>query len=200
MSRRSPVRAKPNGGSDLPVARLDGVERELRLLVDHREDLIRDRTAHQARLRWFLVELGIAEPKPRTLGQAGVLGDVERQLAGRPEPAARIGRDLVARIAELTRAINVLGGEIRVQTSSVAPVLLALPGCGFIIAAKVIGETSGISRFRSRPRSQTTTEPLRSRSWSGNQSRPCEAPRPLVSAKWAAGADQTPSCGRIRQR
>jgi transposase len=29
---------------DLPVARLDGVERELRLLVDHREDLVAERT------------------------------------------------------------------------------------------------------------------------------------------------------------
>src|SRR5438132_575289 len=31
---------------NLPVARLDGPSRELRLLVDHREDLVRDRTAH----------------------------------------------------------------------------------------------------------------------------------------------------------
>jgi transposase len=153
---------------DLPVARLDGVERELRLLVDHREDLIRDRTAHQARLRWFLVELGIAEPKLRTLGQAGVLSDVERQLAGRPEPAARIGRDLVARIGELTRAIKALGGDIRVLTSAVAPVLLALPGCGFIIAAKIIGETSGITRFRSRAAfaNHKGTAPIPV--WSGN--------------------------------
>ena len=30
----------------LPVARLDGPCRELRLLVDHREDLVRDRVAH----------------------------------------------------------------------------------------------------------------------------------------------------------
>jgi transposase len=29
---------------DLPVGRLDGVERELRLLVDHREDLVAERT------------------------------------------------------------------------------------------------------------------------------------------------------------
>jgi hypothetical protein len=30
---------------DLPMARLDGVERELRLLVDHHEDLVGERTA-----------------------------------------------------------------------------------------------------------------------------------------------------------
>jgi len=42
---------------DLPVARLDGVERELRLLVDHREDLIAERTRIISRLRWHLHEL-----------------------------------------------------------------------------------------------------------------------------------------------
>ena len=52
---------------DLPVARLDGSERELRLLVDYRDVLISDRTGHQSRLRWFLVELGIPEPPARGL-------------------------------------------------------------------------------------------------------------------------------------
>jgi len=43
--------------ADLPVARLDGEARELRLLVDHREDLIAERTRIQCRLRWHLHEL-----------------------------------------------------------------------------------------------------------------------------------------------
>jgi transposase len=42
---------------DLPAARLDGASRELRLLVDHREDLVRERTGHINRLRWHLHEL-----------------------------------------------------------------------------------------------------------------------------------------------
>ena len=42
---------------DLPVARLDGVEREIRILVDHREDLVAERTRIIARLRWHLHEL-----------------------------------------------------------------------------------------------------------------------------------------------
>ena len=153
---------------DLPLARLDGIERELRLLVDHREDLVRDRTAHQARLRWFMVELGIPEPKLRTLAQTGVLAEVDRQLAGRSEPCARISRDLVARIRELTHAVNGLAAEIRTLTSAVAPTLLALPGCGFLIAAKIMGETSGITRFRSRAAfaNHNGTAPIPV--WSGN--------------------------------
>lgn len=42
---------------DLPTAVLDGPSRELRLLVDYRESLVKDRTAAQNRLRWRLHEL-----------------------------------------------------------------------------------------------------------------------------------------------
>jgi hypothetical protein len=42
---------------DLPVARLDGVERDVRLLVDHREDLVSEPTRMISRLRWHLHEL-----------------------------------------------------------------------------------------------------------------------------------------------
>ncbi len=36
----------------LPTAALDEPSRELRLLVDHREDLVAERTRHINRLRW----------------------------------------------------------------------------------------------------------------------------------------------------
>src|SRR5687767_12244092 len=42
---------------DLPVAGLDGPDRELRLLVDHRESLVAERTRLICRLRWHLHEL-----------------------------------------------------------------------------------------------------------------------------------------------
>jgi transposase len=44
---------------DLPVAQLDGPAREVKLLVDYREALIRERTALQNRLRWRLHELPV---------------------------------------------------------------------------------------------------------------------------------------------
>jgi len=153
---------------DLPIARLDGVEREVRLLVDHREDLITDRTGHQARLRWFLVELGIPEPAARTLSRPAILDSVERELAARSEMSARISRDLVARIRELTSAINALEREIRTRTESLAPALLALAGCGPLMAAKLLGETGGIERFHSRAAfaAHNGTAPIPV--WSGN--------------------------------
>lgn len=42
---------------DLPTASLDGDTRELRLLVDHRDDLVAERTRAINRLRWHLHEL-----------------------------------------------------------------------------------------------------------------------------------------------
>jgi transposase len=42
---------------NLPVAELDGPAREVRLLVDHRRDLVTERTRIQSRLRWYLHEL-----------------------------------------------------------------------------------------------------------------------------------------------
>jgi Transposase and inactivated derivatives len=42
---------------DLPVAQLDGPAREVRLLVDHRYDLVQERTRAINRLRWHLHDL-----------------------------------------------------------------------------------------------------------------------------------------------
>jgi transposase len=42
---------------DLPVAELDGPTREVKLLVDYRRDLVRQRTRVANRLRWHLHEL-----------------------------------------------------------------------------------------------------------------------------------------------
>jgi transposase len=135
---------------DLPVASLDGPEREVRLLIDHREDLVGERTRHEQRLRWFLVEMAVAEPAPRSLGRTHVQAALGTALAGRTEPAARFARDLLARIVELTTAIRGLDREIDALIGTLAPTLLALPGCGPLSAAKIVGETAGISRFRSK--------------------------------------------------
>lgn len=135
---------------DLPIARLDGPEREVRLLVDHREDLVVQRTAHENRLRWHLHELAPGEePPPRTLGRLPVLDALGSRLAGIDGPVARIARDLVGRIRELTLAVDAIRREIADLVAQLAPALLALPGCGVLTAAKLIGEVAGIGRFRS---------------------------------------------------
>ena len=49
--------ALKEGIENLPGAHLDGAALDIRLLVDHREDLIAARTADQQRLRWHLHDL-----------------------------------------------------------------------------------------------------------------------------------------------
>lgn len=135
---------------DLPIARLDGAEREIRLLVDHREDLVAQRTAHENRLRWHLHELAPGgEPAPRTLGRLPVLDALEARLLAMGGPVARIARDLVARIRDLTLAVGAIERELTALVTPLAPSLLALQGCGVLTAAKLVGEVAGIGRFRS---------------------------------------------------
>lgn len=134
---------------DLPAARLDGPERDLRLLVDHRDDLVAERTRHCQRLRWHLLDLGIEEPPARGLDRAHVLEALVARLADLDGVVARIARDLLARVRALTTEIDDLERGIGRLVAGLAPTLLALPGCGPLTAAKLVGEVAGIDRFRS---------------------------------------------------
>lgn len=136
---------------DLPVARLDGPARSLKLLVDHREDLVRERTRMQARLRWHLHEIfpGLVIP-PRSLRRENILDGLEEHLEGVEGTVARIARELVVEIRNLTRRANELEREITKLVRGIAPSLLALRGCGPLSAAKIVGEVAGASRFKSR--------------------------------------------------
>jgi transposase len=135
---------------DLPAAHLDGPEREVRLLVDHREDLVATRTRIVNRLRWHLHELGLAEPRPRSLGRGVVVEDLRARLWNLDGTVARIARELLEAAAGLTSTIDALEREIEALSTDLGPRLLDLQGCGGLSAAKLIGETAGISRFKSR--------------------------------------------------
>jgi transposase len=135
----------------LPLARLDGAERELRLLVDHREDLVAERTRVINRLRWHLHELDpTTEPARGALKRRATLERLARSLERRSELVARLARELVGRCLELTLRINELESEITALVQPLAPALLSIVGCGPLTAAKILGETAGIERFRNR--------------------------------------------------
>jgi transposase len=157
---------------DLPVATLDGPDREVRLLVDHREDLVAERTRAQNRLRWHLHELDPGnEPVARGLDRTIVLTALEANLADVPGTVGRIARELVVRIRDLTTTINELEREIARLVADLAPSLLALTGCGPLTAAKLIGETAGISRFHSKAAFARHNGSAPVPVWSGNTER-----------------------------
>lgn len=156
----------------LPVAQLDGEARTIRLLVDHRDDLVTERTRMQCRLRWHLHELfpGLEIP-PKGLRRLKVIADLDRRLGDVEGPVAEIARELLARIRELTVRAGELEREITRLVRPLAPSLLALPGCGPLSAAKLVGEVAGASRFRSKAAfarwNGTAPIPV----WSGNETR-----------------------------
>ncbi len=134
----------------LPAARLEGEERELRLLVDHREDLVAERTRTLNRLRWHLHELDPElEGATGSLTRPRSLDTLAAGLEGAEGTVARLARDLVGRCRELTIEIRALEREIATLVQRLAPSLLAICGCGSLTAAKIVGETAGIARFKS---------------------------------------------------
>src|SRR5512133_1708118 len=161
--RRGRTRGKSDSIDALAIARaalqepgLDGPRpgeqtlRELKLLVDHRDDLVDERRRCQQRLRWHLHELdpGLHVPLG-ALDRAVWLDRLSRQLARREQTTqVRIARDLIAHCRSLNRWIAELDRELQERTATVAPRLLALPGCGPLSAAKLLCEIGPIDRFR----------------------------------------------------
>lgn len=135
---------------DLPIARHDRCSREVKLLLDRRDDLLKHRTAATQRLLWRLHELDPAYRIPagglRWRTQQNALA---AWLAEKPGLLAQLARDELADIIRLTPAINAIERELEARIRTAAPALLELYGCGALTAARIIGETADIARFKS---------------------------------------------------
>lgn len=129
----------------------EDVFRDLKLLVDHRDDLVDERRRAQQRLRWHLHQLDPTFAVPlRMLGRPSHLERVSRWLARRDqELQVRLARELVARCRSLSKTITELDQELEARTEATAPALLELPGCGAVTAAKLLAEIGPIDRFKS---------------------------------------------------
>jgi transposase len=139
------------GPESLPIAHLDQAALKVKLLLDHREDLVAERTRDQQRLRWHLHDLWPELEVPvggldRTIWLKRVAGKLSRA-----EQSTRvvICRELVAEIRRRTRRVKELSAEIEALVAEQAPALLELEGCGPMSAAKLIAETAGAGRFAS---------------------------------------------------
>lgn len=139
------------GPETLPAAHLDEQALELKLLLDHREDLVRARSADQQRLRWHLHDLWPELEMPAgCLDRLSWLDSLARKLSRAEQSArARVARELVAEIRRRTRRAKELEAEIAALVEEKAPGLLELKGCGVLTAAKLVAETAGAVRFAS---------------------------------------------------
>jgi transposase len=154
---------------DLPVASHDEVSRELKLLVDRREDLVAQRTSTINRLLWRVHELDPARaPKSASLDLAKHRHSLSEWLATQPGLVGELARDELADITRLTEAINALAKRIGERVREVAPTLLVMPGCGELTAAKLVGETAGVTRFKSEAAFARHSGAAPIPVWSGN--------------------------------
>ncbi|HEU4728943.1 MAG TPA: IS110 family transposase [Kofleriaceae bacterium] len=148
------ARAVVKDGVDrFPVAYLDERAMEIRLLFDHRDSLVRERTRTQNRLRWHL--LALCPELEAKLGRGGLshlrqLERVDRHLRRLGTGArVRVAREQLANIRRLIRQADELERELAELIGAYRPELLAEQGCGPLTAALLIGRTAGAKRFRS---------------------------------------------------
>jgi transposase len=142
--------ALEEGVATLTTARLEGPAREIKLLLDHREDLVAERTRIQNRLRWLLHDRWPELELPAgCLDRLIWLDRLSRRLS-RCERAAdvRVMRQQLRRLRELAREAAALERELGLLVRAQQPKLLELPGCGALTAAKLIAEVAGIERFK----------------------------------------------------
>ena len=135
---------------DLPVATHDEVSREMKLLVDRRDDLVKHRTATINRLLWRVHELNPEWAPPKaSLDRQVHQKQLADRLATMSGIVAELAQDELTDVVELTSKINQLEQRLTALTAQAAPSLLAMPGVGVLTAAKIVGEAAGVARFKS---------------------------------------------------
>jgi transposase len=139
------------GPESLPAAHLDEGALQIKLLLDHREDIVKSRSADQQRLRWHLHDLWPELELPAgCLDRPAWLERLGRKLSRAEQSArVRVARELVVEIRRRTRRAQELEAEIAALVQIRAPELLELKGCGVLTAAKLVAETAGAKRLGS---------------------------------------------------
>lgn len=133
----------------LPGPAHDAAAEELRLLTARRDDLVAERTREENRLREYLHVLDPArEPAKSSLDRAVVRDRLRAWLHGLEGVRAEMARDTLAEIDRLTAQVKALHRRIGPLARASAPTLLAIPGCGELTAAKLVGEAGDVTRFR----------------------------------------------------
>jgi transposase len=152
IDARAVARAVVREGVErFPAAFLDERALEIRLLHDHRADLVTDRTRQINRLRWHLVDLCPdleAKIPARQLDHAVTLDRIARRVRSEGRSARhQVALELLASIGAICRRADGLERELRALVIAYRPCLLAEQGMGVLTAATLIGRTAGAERF-----------------------------------------------------
>ena len=132
-----------------------GVAQRCKLLTEHRENLVLQRTKLMNQIHAHVALLDpIQMPRVRgTQGRAVLRGWADRGIAS-ADPLLRIQGQIIQQLARLIlvydEVIRELADELSHLAEEAAPSLLALRGAAALTTAKILGEVGDIRRFASR--------------------------------------------------
>jgi len=146
----------------------------LRLLSDHRDDLVSDRTRVLNRLHRLLREL-VPGGANRQLSstQAGEILRTVRPVTTADTYRKQLAKDLLDSLRKLDTRVKSLTDQIAELVAANGTKLTAIRGVGPVVAAKIIGHSGDIRRFPNRNHyaSYTGTAPLDASSGEQNRHR-----------------------------
>jgi transposase len=161
--KKRPARGKSDVNDAVAIARVvsrgEGLSsplrcevfQDLKLLTDHRDQLIRARTQLINRTHRDLVvsHPGYDRRIPKLTSKKNLRAAVTL-LRGDRSIRADLIRDRVAEIRKLGDKIAGVEKQIAAKVCESGTTLTQLPGIGFIVAAKILGEVGDLSRLRSK--------------------------------------------------
>lgn len=133
---------------DLPPVRLADASHEIQLLSQARDDVVTEATRVRNRLH---ADLRVLVPgygaTAANLTAVRHQATVARLLRGQPGVQAELARTRLARLRALAAEERALTARIAERVGDHP--LLALPGAGVLVTAKLVGEVGDVGRFRS---------------------------------------------------
>jgi len=141
-------------GEQLPLVQADDASTELRLLSDHRDNLVAERTRliNQLHAQMLQIDPCYAEQSGALTSRTGVhycrdlaLPDADGVL----ETRLLIVRQLTDQLLRLWEEIESIETALRQRVATLETPLLQLCGIGMIVAARLIGELGCTPRIRS---------------------------------------------------
>ena len=138
-------------GEDLPSPRRVEVLRDLKLLSDYRDQLVRSRTQLANRVHQDLVVLHPGyERRAPSLVRAKHLSTAASLVRGDPSVRAALVRRRIGELRRLGREIATTRAQIEMKLGQSGTTLTEVPGIGAVIAAKILGEVGDVGRIRSK--------------------------------------------------
>jgi transposase len=141
-------------GEQLPLVQADDASTELRLLSDHRDNLVAERTrlVNQLHAQMLQIDPCYSEKSGALTRRSGVRYCQDLKLPdadGVPQTRLLIVRQLTDHLLRLWEEIETIETAIRQRVAALDTPLLQLCGIGTLVAARLIGELGCTPRIHS---------------------------------------------------